>query len=186
MAAPILDEETLVRAFETHGPSMSAIGAAWVGRFDVPDLLQETARVAWQRRAQFSIGTDLRAWLLQIVRHVGANWRRRRRAETFEHLDVVDPRQATPGEGAFDAEHLGLPDELARGLAGLSPTARECLLLRVVVGHTYPEIAGLLGVPENTVQSHVRRARSALRAALEADTTDVSGRVIPMPRSEPS
>ncbi len=157
-------------AFESHGRALSAIAAAWVGRVDVPDLLQEAARVAWQRRSQFVAGSDLRAWLAQIIRHVGVNWRRRKCMLPLLTTDLVDHRDL-PGaafDRGFDAEHLGLPDELARGLAGLSDVARECLLLHVVAGYTVSEISGMLGIPDNTAQSHVRRAREALRASLTA------------------
>lgn len=160
-----------MRAFETHGRALSAIASAWVGRVDVPDLLQEAARVAWQGRARFTPGSDLRAWLAQIIRHVGANWRRRQRPVTLvpvESAELVDPRGpavSSPASG-FDAESLGLPDDLARGLAGLSPTARECLLLHVVAGHTFIEIGEILGMSHNTAQSHARRARETLRASL--------------------
>ncbi|MCA8973074.1 MAG: RNA polymerase sigma factor [Planctomycetes bacterium] len=160
--------DAFVRAFEAHGRALSAIAAAWVGRVDVQDLLQEAARVAWQRRSQFIPGSDIRAWFAQIIRHLGANWRRRRSPLQLDSADLVDHRTADAAEldRAFDAEHLGLTDDLARGLAGLSQIARECLLLHVVAGHTVPEISTILGMPESTAQSHVRRARRFLRTAL--------------------
>lgn len=184
MAAPTLTGDDLVRAFVTHGRALSAVAAAWVGRADATDLLQETARVAWQHRSKFAVGGDLRAWLMRILRNVGGNWRRRRRPVGLDEVGAEDrAAPPCPFETGFDAESLGLSDELARGLAGLSETARECLLLRVVADYTFPEIADLLGIPQNTAQSHVRRAREVLRRALESGP---GGRVIPMPRSETS
>ncbi len=61
-----------------------------------------------------------------------------------------------------------LPDELARALAALPEAVRACLLLHVVADLTFPEIAAMLELNENTATSHVRRARLQLRAALQS------------------
>jgi RNA polymerase sigma-70 factor (ECF subfamily) len=48
----------------------------------------------------------------------------------------------------------------------LSPPVREAVLLRYWVGHTYREMAEILGCPVPTAQSRVRLAYERLRAAL--------------------
>lgn len=67
---------------------------------------------------------------------------------------------------AFDADRWQLPDELARALQDLPESARASLLLHVVGGLPFAEIATMLDMPENTVTSLARRARLSLRAAL--------------------
>jgi RNA polymerase sigma-70 factor (ECF subfamily) len=168
MVGALLGSDEFVQAFARDGRSLWVLAAAWVGRENAQDLVQETARVAWERRAQFAPGSDLRAWLAQIARHLGANWRRRRAPEPRAPADlpeiVAAPSGAMPWP--FDADRAGLSDGLARALAGLSETQRACLLLQVVMEHTAAEVAAMLQIPENTVASHVRRARLALRDAL--------------------
>jgi DNA-directed RNA polymerase specialized sigma24 family protein len=44
-----------------------------------------------------------------------------------------------------------------------------------VLGWSLPEVAAATGVPLNTVRSRVRRAKNALRAAVEADLSLVEG-----------
>lgn len=170
MAAATLSADEFVQAFAAHGPSLWVLAAAWVGRSEAEDLVQEAARVAWQRRRQFERGSDARAWLGQIVRHIGANWRRKRRAAL--HDGEVQPEPVAPPAAAmhwsFDADHNGLSDELASALARLDPVPRACLLLHVVLGHSFDEIAAMLQIPANTASSHARRARLQLRAALPA------------------
>jgi RNA polymerase sigma factor (sigma-70 family) len=160
-----LTSDAFVTAFARHGRALWVLASAWVGREDADDLVQETARIAWQRRETFAPGTDTAAWLAQIARHTGANWRRRRRPQPTDPHVLCDP--IAPAFVAHHALHADdLPDDLARALASLPPTARACLLLHVVGGLTFPEIATMLELPENTAMSHARRARLALRDAL--------------------
>src|SRR5262245_7562584 len=171
-----LGPDEFTDAFARHGPTLWMLAAAWVGRGEAADLVQETARVAWQRREQFVRGSDLRAWLSQIARHLGANWRRRKRPEPCAHEQLPEPHSAAEPRATwpFDADRSGLSDELARPLADLPEVARACLLLHVVIGHSFTEIATLLETPENTAASHARRARLALRAALTSSSFDPS------------
>jgi RNA polymerase sigma factor (sigma-70 family) len=156
------------QAFARHGRALWLLASAWVGRGEAADLVQEVARLAWERRERFEPGSDERAWLAQFVRHTGANWRRRRRPMPVAPEALQPEARGEPSFARHDADALGLPDELAHGLAGLPEAARASLLLHVVGGHTFAEIAPMLTLPENTVASHVRRARLALREALPA------------------
>ena len=170
MARPTLEPDEFTEVFARHGRTLWVLAAAWVGRSEASDLVQETARVGWERRGQFATGSDMRAWLAQIARHVGANWRRRQRPvpTSPEELPEVAAPKPVLAMATFDADGLGLPDELAAGLAGLTEIARACLLLHVVMGHSFAEVATMLDIAENTAASHTRRARMALRETLAA------------------
>lgn len=162
-----LGADDFVQGLTTHGRSLWVLAAAWVGRGEADDLVQEIARVAWQRRDQFAAGTDLRAWLSQIARHLGANWRRRLRPVNVEDPPEPIARAPLPAPGwPFDADRSELPDDLAAALQELPEIARACLLLHVTMQMTFPEIATMLQIPENTARSHAQRARLTLRAAL--------------------
>jgi RNA polymerase sigma-70 factor (ECF subfamily) len=165
-----LDADEFTAAFAAHGSCLWLIAAAWVGRADADDLVQEAAVVGWQRRRSFAAGSDARAWLAQIVRHLGANWRRRRRPEPRAHEQL--PETAAPvhtPQWPVDLDHL--PDELARALQTLPEVSRACLLLHSVLELPFTEIASALQINENTAMSHTHRARQTLRAALPAPTT---------------
>lgn len=169
MTAAPLGADEFAAAFARRGRALWLLAAAWVGRSDAQDLVQEVARIAWQKRAAFAAGSDLGAWLAQIVRHTGANWRRQRRP--LAGVDWAEPqaRAEAPPVLAFDADRWQLPDELARALQALPESARASLLLHVVGELPFAEIATMLDMPENTVTSLARRARLALRAALTPD-----------------
>ncbi|MCK5942781.1 MAG: RNA polymerase sigma factor [Planctomycetes bacterium] len=166
-----LDPDTFASAFARNGRTLWVIASAWVGRDEADDLVQEVARVAWQRREQFADGEpgpQLGNWLAAIARNLGANWRRRRRPELFDPDALPDVVATTVAQAdwPFDADRAGLSDELANALARLPEVARATLLLHVVLGHPFAEIAAMLGINENTAQSHARRARIALREAM--------------------
>jgi RNA polymerase sigma factor (sigma-70 family) len=169
MTAAPLGADEFAAAFARRGRALWLLAAAWVGRGDAQDLVQEVARIAWQKRASFAAGSDLGAWLAQIVRHTGANWRRKRRPVAGS--DWVEPpaRAESPPLLAFDADRWQLPDELTRALQALPEAARAALLLHVVGEMPFAEIATMLAMPENTVTSLARRARVSLRAALAPD-----------------
>jgi RNA polymerase sigma-70 factor (ECF subfamily) len=57
-------------------------------------------------------------------------------------------------------------DEVGAALSRLAPELREVLRAMVLDGLTVRETSVLLGLPEGTVKSRARRARSALREAL--------------------
>lgn len=168
----LLGADEFVQAFAQHGRALWVLAGAWVGRGEAEDLVQETARVAWQRREQFVPGSDVRAWLSQIARHLGSNWRRHKRPLTLAPeewpLREVPPATAPAVTWPINADHGGLSDELTRALASLPEVARACLLLHVVVGQPFAAIATMLDIPENTAASHARRARITLRATLAA------------------
>lgn len=179
MADAALGADEFTAVFAQRGRALWLVAAAWVGRSDAQDLVQEAARIAWQKRATFAVGSDLAAWLAQIVRHTGANWRRKRRPVADGDLPEPPARAEGAPVLAFDVDRWQLPDELARALHALPEAARAALLLHVVAELPFAVIATMLDVPENTATSLARRARLALRAALGAPSPDA-------PRTSPT
>jgi RNA polymerase sigma-70 factor (ECF subfamily) len=72
--------------------------------------------------------------------------------------------------------------EVWEAVQSLSPRLREAVLLRYWAGHTYREMADILGCPVPTAQSRVRLAYQSLRTALTpeslADLGDVEERIV--------
>ena len=124
----------------------------------------------------FEPGTSFAAWMAQIVRYVALNHRRkqqRSRTSQAEHGVLESHAAATPRtspglthRGEVDRTQDAFDDAILRALETLEPTARECLLLRIVMDMPYKDVARIVGVPEGTAMSHVHRSRQTLRAAL--------------------
>lgn len=78
--------------------------------------------------------------------------------------DMADS-QPGPERQAIEAE---THSEVWQAVQSLSPALREAVLLRYWAGHTYREMAAILGCPLPTAQSRVRLAYQELRATLSA------------------
>jgi len=144
------------------------VAASHAPRGEADDVLQDASLAALQRLDRFPLGGDFRAWMSQFVRYTAANARRVRRPAS----DAAEPpaRRDSPAgvapDGRLDPDAAGLDDALVSALETLEPDARAALLLRVVLELPVAEVAATLEIPENTVVSHVHRARAALRERL--------------------
>jgi RNA polymerase sigma-70 factor (ECF subfamily) len=107
-------------------------------------------------------------WLAAIAANVGRDaWRRRRPldfADVGHDVDEVE-EEAPSAEARLEADEDRR--RLAEMIEGLRPEWRMVLALRYDGGLEYREISSTLGIPLNTVRTHLRRAKAALRARLE-------------------
>ena len=126
------------------------------------DLVQDTIVRALANRHQFKPGTNLKGWLIIILRNRFFNEMRRssRKSEvSMENhgdLSVVDGGQEVGVEiRDFNAAFRKLP-----------PTQREALVLVGASGFSYEEAAEIAHCPVGTMKSRVSRARAELESQL--------------------
>ncbi len=133
------------------------------------DLVQETFLRAWRAQENLRTAAAARAWLYTILRNEQARLYERQRPE------LRDPGSLTelPHRG-YDTSTEAFV--LRRALSGLHLDYREPLLLQVVGGFSCEEIGALLDLKTNAVLTRLFRARKALRAALEPDAIERTGR----------
>ncbi|WP_322057588.1 sigma-70 family RNA polymerase sigma factor [Paraburkholderia sp. J63] len=132
--------------------------AAWAD-----DLVQDAAERALARASSFRPDSNLRAWLLTILRHIYIDQLRGRREIAVD--DESAPwRTLEAPHGEVDG--LVLRD-LQRALYLLPAAQREVLLLVCVEELSYQEASTVLGVPAGTVMSRLSRAREHLRVLLD-------------------
>ena len=144
---------------------------------DAEDLVQETYIRAFRFRDQFTMGTNMKAWLFRILTNTFINSYRRKasRPETTE-LDDVDEfslyRHMTDGTTASaspDPEAALLDrtvdTEVTDALGELPEKFRTVVLLDVE-GFSYKEIAEILSIPIGTVMSRLHRGRKFLQKRL--------------------
>jgi RNA polymerase sigma-70 factor (ECF subfamily) len=122
------------------------------------DLVQDTLVRALRSEHLFHEG-DVRSWLYTILTNLNRNrlrtLARRPALAPIEEEDV--PGMTGPETGARDIE---------RALATLVEDQRAALLLVVLEGLSYREVAEVQGVPIGTVMSRLARARQRLERAL--------------------
>jgi RNA polymerase sigma-70 factor (TIGR02960 family) len=162
---------------------------------DAEDLLQETLLAAWRGLSAFEGRASVRAWLYQIAtnRSLDALRAIRRRPEDRQHMTEM-PEPTRHGEAIWlepfpDVMLEGIPDEApgpeARyetkeaielgfivGLQHLSPHQRAVLVLRDVLGYSAEEVAEMLDTTAHSVNSLLRRSRTAFESRLPAAGRD--------------
>jgi RNA polymerase sigma-70 factor (ECF subfamily) len=175
-----LDATAFARLFEQSWRMLWTIGVAVLGsRDEVEDVLQESAMIALSKLDDFDPSTSFTAWMGQIVRYTALNTGRRRHRRSARREGGHDMLEQTasperPAEPHWSpsiaqcvsADQLGIDDQLLASLGRLGETQRACLLLRVVQGLSYRDIATVMSVPEGTAMSHVHRAQKSMRETL--------------------
>lgn len=128
---------------------------------DADDLVQD-ALVRALRSEHLFHGGDMRSWLYTIVTNLNRNrLRSLARRPTMALIAEDDaPDVAGPEAGGRDIE---------RALASLVEDQRAALLLVVLEGLSYREVAELQGVPIGTVMSRLARARAQIKAYLDGE-----------------
>lgn len=155
-------------------PHLRAFGRSLSGSRELADdLVQEALLKAWNARARFQAGTNMRAWTFIILRNVFLSQMRRNRFRG-EWDDLVAERVlAAP---ASQDRNVELAD-LHRAMQQLPTAQREALILIGAGGFAYEEAAEICGVAVGTIKSRVARGRAALEELIGSGNlpTRVSG-----------
>ena len=125
------------------------------------DIVQDTLVRALRSEHLFH-GGDMRAWLYTILTNLNRNRLRSlsRRPLLLSIEDNDAPDLAGPEAGGRDIE---------RALATLVDEQRNALLLVVLEGLSYREVAEVQGVPIGTVMSRLARARVQIKSYLDGE-----------------
>ncbi len=136
------------------------------------DLAQDAMIKAWDARASYQMGTNMKAWTFMILRNQFYSEKRRSWRQT-----QLDQEAAERTLVAIDNPEAPVAlDELRLGLAMLPAEQREALILVGAGGFAYEEAADICGCAVGTVKSRVSRARRSLQAILEAGAYDRDGK----------
>lgn len=138
-------------------------------REDARDLYQETVFRAISNRDKFTPGTNLKAWLLTIMKNIFINnYRKKTKANTI--IDTTDNQYLiNSGHNTVNngAESSILIDEISAMIAGLDDSLRVPFEMHRT-GFKYQEIADELDLPLGTVKSRIFFARKELKEQIEA------------------
>lgn len=142
------------------------------------DLVQETLMHAYQGFARFKPGTNLKGWLMKILRNLFiSHYRHQRRTVAtvsleglLEDLELAEESFDLLFDEAVSPEEVimarMMDEEVESAMRKLPEPFREVVLLCDVEGLSYAETAQVLGIPIGTVRSRLSRAREMLRRLL--------------------
>ncbi|MDE2355148.1 MAG: sigma-70 family RNA polymerase sigma factor [Alphaproteobacteria bacterium] len=174
--APADRDETFKRDLVKLIPQLRAFARTLTGDpTAADDLAQDAMLKAWDARASFRMGTNMKAWTFMILRNVFYSEKRRSWRQT-----ALDPETAERTLVAVDDPSSPVAlDELRQALAALPAEQREALILVGAGGFAYEEAAEICACAVGTVKSRVSRARRALqdilaRGAYERDRAPAS------------
>ncbi len=141
---------------------------------DAKDLLQETYLKAFRFWHMYESGTNIKAWLYQIMKNSYINIYRKK---------VKEPRKVEYNEGQFYKAIDGsdnfdpkfyrgkkyddiFEDEITSTLNSLPEDFKNIVLLSDYEDLTYKEIAEILNCPIGTVRSRLHRGRKQMQKKL--------------------
>ncbi|MGE0641765.1 MAG: sigma-70 family RNA polymerase sigma factor [Thermoanaerobaculia bacterium] len=143
---------------------------------DAEDLVQETFLKGYRSYAQFTPGTNLKAWLFKILKNTFINQYRKRQSapaesdfaaieESFES-EIADGAAGQIKNPEEEALERAFDENVQRALDGLPPDYRMAVLLADIEGFSYREVAEILEIPVGTVMSRLYRGRKLLEETM--------------------
>jgi len=145
-----------------------------------PDLAetitQDTLLKAYMGRANFRGDCSVKSWLTGIAINVTRDHLRSAKFKFWKHarstaLDVHEMAAFLPAEGSSPERQMLAKEkvrELSLAVADLSPRQRTVFLMRFVEEMPVNEISEVMGIPMNTVRTHLHRALTAVRNRMGA------------------
>lgn len=173
------DEDAFAQLVALHEKKVYNLALRMCGNpEDAWDAAQEAFLSAWRGLPSFRREAGFSTWLYRLTSNAAIDLLRRTKRQRGESslddenlgIDAVD-RTPSPQEQAEGSELRGA---VTAGLARLTDSHRQALVLREVQELSYEEIAQVLEVDLGTVKSRISRARSALRKILQ-ESGNLSG-----------
>jgi RNA polymerase sigma-70 factor, ECF subfamily len=161
-------EDALAEVYRRHGGAVYGLARRVLGDSTrAEEVVQEVFVRLWQQPERFDPerGT-LRSFLLaaahsRAVDVVRSETSRARREEQEARAAATAP---------YDLEHevwdLALAEQVKVALDDLDPNERKAIELAYFGGHSYRQVAALLGQPEGTVKSRIRTGLRRLQSSL--------------------
>lgn len=163
------DEREFVELLVSHQSLIRAFVISLLpGLPEAEDVIQNTNQVLWTKRAQFTLGTNFKAWALTTARFQAMALQQKLRSERRQPLD--DDVMELVAEEAMDLE----PAEFNRRLADLNDCMSQLQVRdQELILHRYWKKAGLAEHARETGRSvgalkvALHRIRENLRTCLE-------------------
>ncbi len=140
------------------------------GRWDlVDDIAQQVWTQVWERLPSLKEPERLRSWLYAVARNAAIDANQSRRRRSAGSLEAVADSLGDDGRSGPVGSVVGreVRTMLLQAVEALPVHYREPFVLRHLQDWSYAEIGDLLGLPVETVETRLVRARRLLREMLQ-------------------
>lgn len=156
-----------IEQLEEHIPHLRRYARHLTKNFEqADDMVQDCLLRAIENIDKWQPGTNMRAWLIVILRNNFFNHCRRARRENEIKFDPGLVASNFSPAAQVDWLSLG---ELTEAFGELSEDHRDVINRIVMDGLSYEDAAAELGISVGTVKSRLSRARGELRHRLDGD-----------------
>ena len=162
-------EVALAEVYRRHGGAVYGLARRVLSSAaEAEDVTQEVFLRLWNQPDRFDPNRgSLRTFLLTQSHG--------RAVDTVRSLNsrrLREVREAyRTATSSYDMQHevwdLAIADQVERAMSGLPEEERRAIEMAYYDGHTYVEVAELLGQPEGTVKSRIRNGMRRMRTALQ-------------------
>lgn len=144
-----------------------AIRGLMPGDGGVDEVIQQTNVKIWQKRDEFELGTNFKAWAVTIARYEVLNYRKQQARDA--RLRFSDDLETQIAEEISQLDDTLVDRQLAlrECLQQIKPESRELLLSRYASDETLSDYATRVGRSVGGVKVTLCRLRSALSACIE-------------------
>lgn len=166
-------DKELIALIDEHKQSLRRIIESNVHNpFDVDDVYQETMFAILKHFRKGRPVEHPKAWITKIAKNQCIAFHRRQQRDRERDSDLapfIDPAAFGGGVSIADEQHQEVVvQEILDVIARMKSIHRNVGKLHIL-GCTTPEISELLGIPEGTVTSRLRKFRELIREYLEMD-----------------
>jgi len=159
------DRQAFETLFRRYAPRLSGMFVRSGARESAGDLVQKTFLHVHRARADYQLGRPFRPWIYTIALNVR---REEARKKARSRETAIEPERVR--EPSIEPTASSPSDRLVqRALDKLSDSAREVVVLHWYDGHSFPEIAEMLGASLSAVKVRAHRAYEQLRKMLDPD-----------------
>ena len=153
---------TFKKSVEATVPALRRYARALTRDADVADDLVQDTLVRALRSEHLFHGGEVRSWLYTILTNLNRN-----RLRSLARRPILLPLEDNDTTDLTGPEAGGR--DIERALGTLVEDQRSALLLVVLEGLTYREVAEVQGVPIGTVMSRLARARVQIKNYLDGE-----------------
>jgi len=147
-------------------PGVLSVARRMLGdRAEAEDVAQEAMLRLWKQAENWRQGeAKVSTWLYRVTTNLCTDRLRRARTTSIDAIAEPEDDRRSAAHELQDKARLAALDE---ALQSLPERQRQAVVLRHIEGLPNPEIAQIIGVGVEAVESLTARAKRALKAALE-------------------